>query len=135
MLDTYVDTFIQVAPDCPTDGAVVPKPRGGKKTIAQLEYEMLVDHPYEFTQEGLQFAVHMVHKGIPKEQEGEAKREYFSVPHACLRASPLAKTHGWGFHFNAEGKVAMVPYGSEEYRRFAADPTLQQLFAMRTKRI
>jgi hypothetical protein len=134
VLDTYKDTFIQVATDSPADSAREPKPRGDKKTVAQLEHEMLWNHPYEFTQDELQFAVYMAHKNIPKSQEAAAKEEYFSVPHACLRASPLAKTHGWGFHFNAEGKVALVPLGSDQYKMFAADDKLQQVFAMRSKR-
>ena len=134
MSETYTNTFIQVATDCPAVGPVVPKPKGDKKTVAQLEHEMLWEHPYEVTQDELLFAVHMAHKGIPPEREDEARKEYFRVPHACLRASPLAKTYGWGFHFDAAGKVALVPYGSEEYRKFAADEGLQQVFAMRSKR-
>jgi hypothetical protein len=49
--------------------------------------------------------------------------EFFSKPCACMRTSPLPKTYGWGLHFNAEGKVAVVPVGSKEYQRLKNDPS------------
>lgn len=42
----YFDTLIEVADDCPTKKAQVPLARGGKKTKAVVEYEILVKHPY-----------------------------------------------------------------------------------------
>lgn len=134
MSDTYRNTFIHASPDGKATVGTPPKLKGDKKSVANLEFEMLLDYPYEHTQEELQFAVHMAHKGIPKEQEARAREEYFSVPHACLRASPLAKTYGWGFHFDEDGKVALVALGSPEYERFSADQKLQQLYGMRSKR-
>ena len=93
----YINTFIQVAPDCPVKAAVVPPARGGQKTIPQLEYEMLSGSPYVFTQEEILFEVHARHKDIP-ESELKAHREelwaeFFSKSRACLRASSLPK-HG-----------------------------------------
>jgi hypothetical protein len=134
MLDTYRNTFIHASADCKATTGVPPKERADKKSIANLEFEMISEHPYKLTQEEVQFAVHLAHKGIPKDQEERARKEYFSVPHACLRASPLAKTYGWGFHFNQEGKVALVALGSPEYEKLAADQNLQQLTGMRSKR-
>lgn len=131
---SYFNTFIQVAVDCPAQVATEPILRNGAKTLAVLEHELLLVNPYKFTQEEFQFAVHLAHKAISKEEVEKARQEYFSVPHACLRASPLAKRWAWGFHFNSEGKVAMVPMGSPEYEKFANDPNLKQLPAMRSKR-
>jgi hypothetical protein len=134
-LETYKNTFIQVAPDCPAHEGAAPLQRGDSKSIATLEYEMLSGHPYEFTQEEVQFAVHLAHKAIPSAETEKERKAYFSGPHACLRASALAKRYGWGFHFDADGKVALVSKESAEYERFSKDESLQQFFAMRSKRV
>jgi Family of unknown function (DUF6157) len=42
----YYDTLIEVADDCPASESRVPRARGGKKTKAVVEYELLVKHPY-----------------------------------------------------------------------------------------
>ena len=55
-------------------------------------------------------------------------------PHACYRASPLAKRYGWGAHFNAAGKLAIYARESKEYREYAKRNDLTQLVAMRNQR-
>jgi hypothetical protein len=134
----YVNTFIQVAPDCSVDKAVVPPARGEQKTIPQLEYEMLAGSPYVFTQEEILFEVHARHKGIPesdlKAHREELWAEFFSKSRACLRASSLPKKYGWGLHFNAEGKTALVPMESPKYEQLANNRSLTQHLAMRSKR-
>jgi hypothetical protein len=134
----YVNTFIQIAPDCPVDEAVVPPARGGKKSIPLLEYEMLSGNPYVFTQEEILFEVHAQHKGIPESKLKSHRKElwevFYSQSRACLRASSLPKKYGWGIHFNAEGKAALVPMESTEYRQFVGDKNITQFLAMRSKR-
>jgi hypothetical protein len=51
----YVDTFIAVADDCPAAEGVVPRPRGDRKTVAVLQYEMISGVPCTLTQEDVQF--------------------------------------------------------------------------------
>lgn len=134
----YFDTFIRVAPDCPTKVAVVPAAKGDKKSVAVLEFELLSGKSYFYTQEELQFAVHVRHKAIPETEQASRRRElwaaFFSKPRACLRASPLPKTYGWGIHFNAEGKIAIYPVESQEYQRYAESRDVKQLLAMRSRR-
>jgi hypothetical protein len=48
-LMNYYDTLVEVADDCPVSAAQVPQVRGGKKTNAVVEYELLVEHPYTFS--------------------------------------------------------------------------------------
>ena len=135
----YYDTFIRVAPDCPVNEAVVPTGRREVKSIPQIEYELLSENPYTFTQEELLFAVHVRRKGIG---EGDLKarrpalwEEFFGKPRACLRASMLPKQYSWGLHFDAEGRIALVPVGSDEYEAFAAgEGVATVLTAMRNKR-
>ncbi|MEO7715304.1 MAG: DUF6157 family protein [Capsulimonas sp.] len=135
----YYNTLIQIAPDSAAKAASAPAAKGEKKTIPVLEYEMLSERPYFYTQEELQFEVDVRRKGIP-DSEIAARREalwaeFFSKPHACLRTSSLAKTYGWGIHFDGEGKIGLIAVESPEYREFAESPHLQQTFAMRGKRV
>lgn len=119
----YYDTFITIAPDCPAESGTVPPGRGARPTKAQIEYDILSQHPYQFTQEEVLFEVHVRHKGLALTRgtpEWEAEcTQFLAKPQACLRASPLAKQFGWGFHFNAEGKVALVACESDRYARLA----------------
>jgi len=130
--------FIEIAPDCPTDQAVVPQDKGDKRSIADIEYQLLSGKPYGYTLEELKFATHVLHKQIPP-AEVKARRqqlwdEYFAKPCACMRASPLTKQYGWGAHYNEQGKIAIYPVGSTEYRRFVQDGNIKKYFAMRSKR-
>ena len=38
----YVEKLIQVAPDSPMQTAIIPTAKEGKKTVAVLEYELLI---------------------------------------------------------------------------------------------
>ncbi len=137
MSHMYFDTFISVAPDFVGATAKVPAPRGAKKTVAQLQYEMLIDAPFEHTQEDVLFGIWLARQELDDLAEDEAaamRAEYFSQGRACLRASPLTKTHGWGVVFNDQGRAALVAVESDAYRTHLADSDLQQLPAMRSKR-
>ncbi len=117
------NTFLLVAADCPATRGVVPTSRGGRETVASIQYALLTENPYRFTHEELLFAVHVRHKGIKDDElaaRGEAIRaEFFSKPHPCLRASPLPKSYGWGVHYDALGRIALIAVDSEEYRPLA----------------
>jgi hypothetical protein len=129
----YYDTFIEVAEDCPVAAAEIPPLKGDNKSVANLQFEMIVEHPYRYTSDEVLFSIHALRSGISGGMEA-AREEYFSKGQACLRASPLAKRYGWGIHHNAEGKVAVYPAGSEEYQRFLEDNAVKKVRAMRSKR-
>jgi hypothetical protein len=136
----YYNAFIKVAADCPVAGSVVPTERGERKTVAVIQYELLADSPYRYTQEEVLFETFVRHKGIPASELAahgpELRQAFFAKSQACLRASPLPKRYGWGLHFNEEGRVALWPLESEEYRRFTVEPGdgLTLLNAMRSSR-
>jgi len=120
----YVNTFIAVAEDCPVRSSAIPRAKPDKKkSVAVIQYELLADAPYVYTQEDVLFQTHARHKGISAtelEARGDALRqEFFGRPQACLRTSSLARTYGWGFHFDREGKVALCPMESSAYETFA----------------
>ncbi len=52
---SYRATLIAVAADCPVTRGVVPTERGGKPTVALLQYTMLVHSPSVHTQDDVLF--------------------------------------------------------------------------------
>ncbi|WP_068775841.1 DUF6157 family protein [Paenibacillus sp. FJAT-26967] len=136
----YYQTFITVAPDSTALESITPPSRKDGKTKALIEYELLIHHPYTFTQEDLVYEVHIRHKEIPEEIlqiiGTEIRYELFQKSHACLRASMLAKKYGWGIHFDDAGKIAIYPVESSEYQRFLANESghVKVLAAMRSSR-
>lgn len=131
----YRNTFIEIAEDSPTGAAEIPPQREGKPpTIANLHFELVADAPYRHTSDDVIFATHATRKDIPDADRAAARDQFFSKGQACLRTSPLAKRYGWGIHHDAEGRVALVPAGSEEYDRLANDPDIAHVKAMRSKR-
>ncbi|WP_375002965.1 DUF6157 family protein [Aeromicrobium sp. CTD01-1L150] len=130
----YTDTFIQVADDCPAELAD-PPPVGGKApTVAALQYALISEHPYDFTSDDVLFEVYATRHSIPAEARAQAREEFFTQDQACLRSSPLGKRYGWGIHHDADSRIALVPFGSDEYQSLAADSSVKQLKAMRSKR-
>lgn len=117
----YYRTLIAVADDCPVDAAVVPVARGGRRTVAVVQYEMLAAEPYRLTQEDVLFLTWLRRRpegGEPDENEAARLRDaFFARSRACLRASPLPKRYGFGLLFDAEGRIALCPVESAEYRR------------------
>lgn len=138
-MGSYTDTFITVAADCPASRGVVPKGRGERKSIAQIQYELLAAHPYRYTQADLIFEVHVRHKGVPAAEVAargaEIRAELLAKPHPCLRASPLPKTYGWGVHYDGAGRIAVVAVESDAYRTFErAEGGATVVPAMRNRR-
>jgi hypothetical protein len=130
----YYDTLIEIADDCPTTVGQVPQARAGKKTKAVVEYELLVKHPYTYTEEDIAFEVYAVLHDIPKANRPKEREKFLSKGHPHLRVSPLAKSYGWGIHNNAEGKIALIAVESPEYKRLMKDTRTTKIKAFRSKR-
>lgn len=129
----YINTFIEVAEDCPVTHSQIP-PEKKIKTLANLQYEKLIKSPYQYTSDDIIFECYAHKNDITEGEREEARTLFFSKGQACLRCSPLAKKYGFGFHHNEEGKVAMFPVESEEYQNFLTDPSVKKTKAMRSKR-
>jgi len=130
----YTDTFILVAEDCPVSAAEVPPLKGTEKTVAALQFEMIEQHPYEYTSDDVIFGVYARRNDIRDTELNSEREKFFSKGQPCLRSSPLGKRYGWGVHSNAEGKVAVYPVESEEYKRLASDKKLKITRAMNSAR-
>jgi Family of unknown function (DUF6157) len=135
---SYVETMIRVAPDSPTQTAIIPTRTDGKKTVAVLEFELLIGEPYTYTQDKAQFAVHAMHKNIPNAELEthlpELYAEFIAKPRACFRASALPKKYGWGLHYDDQGRIALYAVNSPEYQRLTQLEGTKQLVAMRSAR-
>jgi len=130
----YTNTLIEIAPDSKTSEGTVPPVRGEKKSIANLEYEMIAANPYKYTSDEVKFAVHITRNAIPKAQQNAQRSAYFSKGQPCFRASPLTKSYGWGVHFDSQSKMALIAYESEKYKKLQNDKRVEKVFAMRSKR-
>ncbi|MFA5826708.1 MAG: DUF6157 family protein [Gallionellaceae bacterium] len=133
-----VNQFIEIAPDSPASMAVVPQDKGGKRSIAGIEYDLLSGKPYGYTLEELKFATYLLHKQIPpaelKAHRKQLWDEYFAKPYACMRASPLTKQYGWGAHYDENGKIAIYAVEGQKYQDFVNDKAIKKYSAMRSKR-
>jgi hypothetical protein len=122
----YHNAFIAVADDCPATTGLVP-PARDPRSVAQIQYELVIDHPYEFTSDDAMYVSNGERRGISRE-------DFFARGQACFRASPLTKRYGWGVHSNAEGKIALYPVNSEQYTALANDPDVDQVRGMRSNK-
>ncbi|MBK8027551.1 MAG: hypothetical protein IPK19_40775 [Chloroflexi bacterium] len=135
----YFNTFITAAPDSPVECSVVPSMRGDSKPVHLLVYELLQANPYTYTGDDVLFMTYVHRLGLSTE-EVEARRdelwhELFSKPQACLRSSALAKKYGWGFHFDDQGRIRLIPMDSEDYTALSSGTDgLSVVPAMRSKR-
>jgi Family of unknown function (DUF6157) len=130
----YYDTLIEIAEDCPVSKAQVPQARGGKKTKAVVEYELLVKHPYRYSEEDIAFETYAILHDIPKASWRRERERFLSKGHPHLRVSALPKRYGWGIHNNAEGKIALIAVESPEYKNLMNDPRTTKVRAFRSKR-
>ena len=130
----YTNTLIEIAADSKTRQGKIPPVRGEKKTIANLEYEMLSNNPYKYTSDEVKFAIHALRNEIPKAQQKSQRLAYFSKGQPCFRASPLTKTYGWGVHANTHGQIALIACESPEYQQLQADKSVNKVKAMRSKK-
>jgi hypothetical protein len=129
----YTSALIAPADDCKAAAGTLP-PAKDEPTVAQLQFEMISAHPYRYTSDEIIFEIHARRNGIPAAKREAARHEFFSKGQPCMRSSPLAKTYGWGFHFDAEARVAIYGRESAEFKKLNKDASLKQLKAMRSRR-
>lgn len=131
---SYKNTFITSSEDSTANSAVVPVPRNGKPTIASIQYDLIKNNPYKYTQEDVQFNTYLIKNGIELQQMEEMRKQFFSKPQACFRASPLVKKYGWGIHYDEQGKIALFSVNSNEYNRFLHLENVTVIKGIRSKR-
>lgn len=130
----YRNAFIEIADDCPLTNGEIPPEKGDAKTVANLQFEMVMNNPYKYTSDDVLFTVFAERNDIPESERPAAREKFFSKGQACFRASPLTKRYGWGVHFDQDGKMALYARESEAYERFVNDKSLLVVKAMKSKR-
>ena len=129
----YFNTFIEIAEDCIAAVGEIPPAKGNKKSVANLQFEMLLGNPYKYTSDDVFFTVFAMRKEISQEEFVEQRALFFSKGQPCFRTSPLTKRYGWGIHSDEHGKVAMYGVGTEAYQKFIEDASVEKKKAMRSK--
>jgi len=129
----YTDTFIEIAADSNQMKGEEP-PLKEQKSVARLQYELLANHPYQYTSDDVLFEVFAQRHHVPKSQREAARQRFFSKGQACFRASPLPKKYGWGVHSNSQGKIALIGRDTSEYEKFLSDNGVTKVRAMRSTR-
>jgi hypothetical protein len=132
----YIDTFIMIADDCPTSKGIVPTVKEGKpKPIHTIQYELISENPYKYTQEDILFFVYAERNSISKTDK-KSREDFFKKGQPCLRSSALTKKYGWGVHFDNLGKAALYSADSNEYKKFVENKAnvTKLIKAMRNKK-
>lgn len=129
----YINTFIEVAEDTKALCGTMP-PAKEKKTVAEMQYQMVVANPYKYTSDDVFFQVFADRKDLTKAEYEKARADFFSIGQPCFRASPLTKTYGFGVHCNDEGKIALVGVETEKYQQFLADTKIKKVKAMKSNK-
>lgn len=130
----YQNTLITPADDTKALTAVMPPLKQEKKTIANLQFELIYNEPYKYTSDEVLFEVYMQRKGPEHDPVAEERRAFFSKGQPCLRTSALAKQYGWGIHHDAGGRVALVAMESNDYQALMDDPAVKKVKAMKSAR-
>ena len=130
----YLNTFIEIADDCPVKSGEVPPKKEGTQTAANLQFDMIYDSPYKYTSDDVIFSVY-AHKNKVSSSDKKAEWEkFFSKGQPCMRSSPLTKRYGWGVHSDENGRIALIAADSKEYQQLAKDKTTAHTKAMRSKK-
>lgn len=129
----YVDTFIEVAEDTKATTGTKP-PSKDKKTVAEMQYDLIANDPYQYTSDDVLFQVYADRNGLAETEYKQARAQFFSKGQPCFRTSPLAKTYGFGIHSNNEGKVAIYGMETASYQKLSTDPKVKKITAMKSSR-
>ncbi len=130
----YQNTLITPADDSKAVSAVMPPLKQEKKTIANLQFEMIYNEPYRYTSDEVLFEIYRKRKVPEHDRVAEERKAFFSKGQPCLRTSALAKQYGWGIHHDAESRVALVAMESDDFKKLLVDPGIKKVKAMKTSR-
>ena len=127
----YFDTFIEVAEDTKAETGTKP-PTKDKKTVAEMQYELISKNPYKYTSDDVLFQVYADRNDLTKGEYKQAREQFFSKGQPCFRASPLTKNYGFGVHSDNNGKIALYGMETEEYQKYLANTKIKKVKAMKS---
>jgi hypothetical protein len=130
----YQDTFIEIADDCPAITGEIPPIKGDKKSVANIQFDILSKNPYKFTSDDVLFQVFAERNELTENELDAARKEFFSKGQPCFRASPLTKRYGWGIHNDEKGNIALYGLETDEYKKFSRNEKLKVVKAMKSSK-
>jgi len=130
----YYNTFILIADDCKADVGIVPPLNADKQSIANIQFDIIINNPYTYTSDDVLFIVLTRKLDLIEDDYEDARRRFFSKGQACLRSSPLTKRYGWGIHCNEFGKVSIFGVETDKYQELLNDSTVTKIKALRSSR-
>jgi hypothetical protein len=129
----YYNTFITISDDSTAVCGEMP-PTKDDKTVASMQWEMIINHPYKYTSDDIVFEIFALRNDIIPSERTTERLKYFSKGQPCLRASPLAKRYGWGIHYNENGQVAIYSRDTIDYEKWCNDPETKVIKAMNSSK-
>ena len=130
----YFDTFIEVAEDTKAISGAKPPSKSNKKTIAEIQYDLIAHNPYKYTSDDILFQVFADRNDLTKEEYKQAREQFFSKGQPCLRTSPLTKTYGFGIHSDKNGKIALYGVETDGYQKYMNDTKNKKVKAMKSSK-
>ncbi|MGV8878537.1 MAG: DUF6157 family protein [Sphingobacteriaceae bacterium] len=130
----YTNTFIAIADDTKAVKGTRPASNSDKKTIAEMQYELISKNPYTYTADDVFFQVYAARNELIEKEFKQEREQFFSKGQPCFRASALTKTYGFGIHCDLNGKVALYGMETAAYQDFLADPKIKKVKAMRSSK-
>ncbi len=127
----YYNSFIEVAEDTKASCGT-PPPAKEKKTVAEMQYELIAKNPYKYTSDDVLFRVFADRNDLTEAEYEEARLQFFSKGQPCFRASPLTKTYGFGVHSDSEGRVAVFGMETNVYQQLLTDNSIKKIKAMKS---
>ena len=111
-----VNTLITIA-ESSSKTSILPTSKSEKETVKEVVYRVLKENPYQYKQYDLFYEVHI---------NQLKKSEELKLDRYKLQRSELCALLGWGIHGNEEGKLALVPAESPEYKELLSNPKINK---------
>ena len=109
-----VNALITVA-ESSAKTSIIPTSKSKKETVKEVVYRVLNENPYKYKQNDLFYEVHI----NQMKKDKTLKLEKYK-----LQRSELCSLLGWGIHGDEEGRLALVPIESSEYKSLLANPSI-----------
>lgn len=125
-MEKYINTLIQVAPDCPRKKGTPPVSATKSLTTLEVRYDVLNNNPYKFTYDEFLREVFINRLG-----RDEADLNFDS---RTLRRSRLCKQWGWGIHGDEFGRLALVGCETPRYKQLQNHSKIKKINCSRNRR-
>ena len=85
-MKTITNTFIRIADDSPAQQGLVPRLKdGAEPSLARRQYDLLINHPYEYDINAFNFEIFCQKNHIDEADQKSHRADFFSKGHPCMR--------------------------------------------------